>query len=91
MDEWILVKEKYPEKGEKVWYFFEIVGVHRGVFIGFEQGMDVFEGVGGVLSGDVTHWMPDAGQEKPDHPVEKGKSELIDALMEPLASTRTRR
>ena len=74
MDAWISVKEKYPQEGDKVWYFFEHVGVHRGVFFGFEEAIDVFGGVGGVLSGDVTHWMPDLGQGKPPEPVEKRRT-----------------
>jgi len=96
VSEWISVKGRYPEANQKVWYFFNILGVHKGQFYGFEPcyegmpddeeyqyskcklpncgldknctGIDVFGGDSGVLSGDVTHWMPDTGQEKPEPP-----------------------
>ena len=33
-------------------------------------GLDYFGGERGVLGGDVTHWMPDTGQDQPDNPEE---------------------
>ena len=95
MSEWISVKDKYPEEGAKVWYFFEHTGVSRGEFLGFHPcyaglvdgdgndvshpkcklpdcelhegctGIDYFGGERGILGGDVTHWIPDTGGNKP--------------------------
>ena len=31
-------------------------------------GIDYFGGDRGVLGGDITHWMPDTGQDKPEGP-----------------------
>ena len=107
MSEWISVEDRYPEKGQKVWYFFESENLPvrilaRGEFFGFEgcyegyvdakgndasmgcklpdcgyregcTGIDYFGSERGVLGGDVTHWMPDTGQEeKPERPEVKG-------------------
>ena len=33
-------------------------------------GVDYFGGDRGVLGGDVTHWMPDTGQDQPENPVD---------------------
>ena len=33
--EWIKTKDKLPKIGEKVFYYFEYVGVHFGRFTGF--------------------------------------------------------
>ena len=94
---WISVKDRYPEKGDAVWYFFEHTGVSQGEFFGFEgcyegyvdmagndasmgcklpdcgyregcTGIDYFGSDYGVLGGDVTHWMPDTGQDRPARP-----------------------
>ena len=61
--EWIKTKDKLPKIGEKVFYYFEYVGVHFGRFTGFytdeETGeyypdMHVFTDMeGGWLTGDV--------------------------------------
>ena len=73
--EWISVDEKLPNVGDKCWYFFDIVGKHRGWYEGLyvdEEGrewsdMHIFACDYGFLTGDVTHWHPD--QEKvPDGP-----------------------
>tara|TARA_B100000123_G_C25510516_1_gene332041 strand:+ start:96 stop:401 length:306 start_codon:yes stop_codon:yes gene_type:complete len=82
--EWIKTKDKLPKIGEKVFYYFEYVGVHFGRFTGFytdeETGeyypdMHVFTDMeGGWLTGDVTHWMPYNGQtEVPERPEEPKK------------------
>ena len=98
MSGWISVKERYPEKGDKVWYFFEHTGVSQGEFFGFEPcysgfvdadgndvshpkcklpdcelhkgctGYDYFGSESGYLGGDVTHWIPDTGQDRPERP-----------------------
>lgn len=56
---WIETREKLPEEGQRVLYYFSHVGMHVGEYGGLEDGMHVFEGDGGGwLTGDVTHWMP---------------------------------
>lgn len=59
---WIKTNDRLPEQGEKVWYYFEPVGVNRGHFktetmknVGDFQ---CFGGKKGWLCDDVTHWMP---------------------------------
>ena len=54
-DRWIPVSERMPEKGQKVFYYFDIVGVHAGYYDG--DNTFVNENGGGWLTGDVTHWM----------------------------------
>ena len=70
--DWILMDEKKPEHRQKVIYYFRIVGVHRGTYLKEEDDdgffHDVFVGSRGFLSDDVTHWMPDHGQELPPRP-----------------------
>ena len=72
---WIDVNERLPEVGEKCWYFFDIVGCHRGWYEGIyvddegEEwfGMHIFACEYGFLTGDVTHWHPDQ-EERPLDP-----------------------
>ena len=62
------MSEKKPKDGQKVFYFFDVVGVHAGTyqktevpegFAGSGVFMDCFYGdKGGWLCDDVTHWMP---------------------------------
>ncbi|ENM0188168.1 DUF551 domain-containing protein [Enterobacter hormaechei] len=54
-DRWIPVSERMPKKGQKVFYYFDIVGVHAGYYDG--DNTFVNENGGGWLTGDVTHWM----------------------------------
>ena len=69
---WIDVNEKLPAVGEKCWYFFDGVGIHRGFYGGLYvdeegnewKGMSIFYNDTGFLTGDVTHWHPDQ-DEKP--------------------------
>ena len=73
---WISVEEKLPQVGEKCWYYFEIVGMHRGWYDGLYvddegkewEGLHIFACDYGFLTGDVTHWHPDQ-EETPDEPV----------------------
>ncbi len=50
---WIPCSERMPSVGQKVWYYFDVVGVHYGQY----DGDDTFSGRSGFLCGDVTHWM----------------------------------
>ncbi|MEG4686495.1 DUF551 domain-containing protein [Enterobacter cloacae] len=52
---WVACSERMPEKGQKVFYYFDIVGVHAGYYDG--DNTFVKENGGGWLTGDVTHWM----------------------------------
>lgn len=62
MSDWILVSERLPEEGQKVIYYFKMVGIHIGRYTkeiddeGYEH--NVFYGRDGFLEDDVTHWMP---------------------------------
>ena len=74
--EWIHVDERLPEVGTKCWYFFEVVGCHRGFYGGLyedEEGkvwpsMSIFYCDYGFLTGDVTHWHPDQ-EDQPSDPI----------------------
>tara|TARA_B100001057_G_scaffold274820_1_gene275046 strand:+ start:10343 stop:10570 length:228 start_codon:yes stop_codon:yes gene_type:complete len=74
--EWISVDERLPEVGTKCWYFFDVVGSHRGFYGGLyedEEGkvwpsMSIFYCDYGFLTGDVTHWHSDQ-EERPIDPV----------------------
>lgn len=78
MNTWILTGDQFPTEGQSVIYFFEDVGVHRGKFdwVMIDDGtyrdkevkVDCFYGKSGFLTRDVTHWMPDEGQELPPNP-----------------------
>lgn len=57
--QWVGIMDRAPIKGQRVIYFFDVVGAHVGLYEGKDQdGLHVFAGRGGWLSGDVTHWMP---------------------------------
>lgn len=72
MSDWIRLDERKPEEGQEVIYYFDMVGVHRGFYVTEtdEEGYvhDIFYGKSGFLTDDVTHWMPDTGQELPAKP-----------------------
>lgn len=51
---WISVKERYPDVGQDVVYFFDICGTYVGKYF----GEHCFGGEAGFLTDDVTHWMP---------------------------------
>ena len=75
MSEWNRVEDVMPNVGDKVWYYFNVVGSHRGTFDGYYvdsegiewKGMHMFSNDYGFLTGDVTHWMKDQ-EEVPDDP-----------------------
>ena len=75
-NDWIKCEDKMPDVGQKVWYYFEPVGRHRGTFDGWYvdeegkqwNGMHVFSCSYGWLTGDVTHWHEDQ-EEVPDEPI----------------------
>lgn len=60
---WTTREEGVPKEGQRVIYYFSVVGAHPGRYAGREEtegpgGWDVFVGdFGGFLGGDVTHWM----------------------------------
>jgi hypothetical protein len=62
--DWIKYQDQQPEVNQKVIYFFEFVGAHRGTYHGNWE----FSSAKGFLGGDVTHWIPDNGQEIPKPP-----------------------
>lgn len=66
MTTWIKYEEQKPKKNRDLWYYFEHVGVHRGKY----YGDWLFAGSNGFLTGDVTHWQYDDGQDKPIKPEE---------------------
>lgn len=81
-DGWIPVSERMPEKGQKVFYYFDIVGVHAGYYDG--DNTFVNENGGGWLTGDVTHWMewnmPAAPQQEVKSALEIGMSRYAGAM-----------
>lgn len=64
MTEWNRFSKQEPEQDRNLWYFFDVVGVHRGQY----YGDATFGGASGFLKNDVTHWQYDVGQEKPEPP-----------------------
>lgn len=61
---WIKYSEEKPGPDSKVWYYFEVVGVHQGTY----HADGTFAGKNGFLLGDVTHWQYDQGQSRPKPP-----------------------
>ena len=82
MSKWFDIKQKMPEEGQPVWYYFDVAD---NVYDGFYNRDDVsslynepegtyfsncFHGRHGWLCDDVTYWTPrEEGQDKPDKPV----------------------
>ncbi len=62
--DWIEYSKQKPEEGKDLWYFFDIVGVHKGQY----YGDWLFASDKGFLQCDVTHWQYDVGQDRPDRP-----------------------
>lgn len=62
---WLLHSEQKPKDGQKVIYFFDFVGVHRGIYTAEDN---CYSSNKGWLIGDVTHWMPDNDQDLPARP-----------------------
>ena len=67
MTNWIEYSKQKPEEGKDLWYFFDIVGVHKGQY----GGDGLFGGKNGFLQYDVTHWQYDVGQDRPERPFPK--------------------
>jgi len=71
---WTKTKDRLPKEGQKVIYYFKWLGVFRGKFttIPFDDigEFHCFHSAYGWLCDDVTHWMPDEGQELPETPEE---------------------
>lgn len=64
---WIKTDDQLPNENQKVIYFFEYTGVSRGKFKGvyvhdLNTTLNCFYSKDGFLCDDVTHWMPDEGQ-----------------------------
>jgi hypothetical protein len=57
-------EKNLPEVDSDVFYFFEFTGVSKGQY----YGGNCFGGNRGFLTGDVTHWQYDVGQEIPARP-----------------------
>ena len=61
---WISVDKKMPKVGENCWYYFNIVGSHRGQFKGYYEdedgkmwkGMHIFDYDFCFFIGDVNLW-----------------------------------
>lgn len=79
---WLEINKEKPDEEQKVIYFFEHTGVNRGkyktieysdIFGKDEDGNnykgDMFYSEKGFLTDDVTHWMPDNGQNLPSPPL----------------------
>ena len=61
--DWIDVKDRLPEEGQEVIYYFEYTGISIGIFKRqyireFDHTFNCFSGSRGFLCDDVTHWMP---------------------------------
>ena len=69
MSEWIKIEDEVPDLNQIVWYFFDVVGVHKGNYYGLGEIGHEFGNDYGYLSDDVTHWMPyETGQSQPEKP-----------------------
>lgn len=61
--QWINMKDRKPENGQEVLYYFDICGVNYGKYSRVweedeQRFYDCFYGSKGFLCDDVTHWMP---------------------------------
>ena len=63
---WVPVSERLPKEGQRVLYYFDMVGIHSGLY----YGDNCFGGHAGFLTDDVTHWMP-----LPEPPQQQGEGE----------------
>ena len=45
MSEWNRVEDVMPNVGDKVWYYFDVVGSHRGTFDGYYVDSEGIESV----------------------------------------------
>jgi hypothetical protein len=59
--EWIRIKDKAPEEGKLLVYYFAPLGCFIGKYKRCktpQDGIHTFYGKSGFLTDDVTHWMP---------------------------------
>ena len=87
--QWRKISHEVPSLHEPLYYYFEKVGVWKGEYQGIytdEDGIEwenchmfVSECGNYWLTGDVTHWQPDFGQEKPNPPI-KLKERIDEAV-----------
>ncbi len=68
--QWMPIDDETPAVGQRVWYYFRIVGVWRGHYRGLGEYGHEFECDEnfGFLSGDVTHWKPYRNEKKRPKP-----------------------
>ena len=63
---WIKIDEKAPKENQKVFFYFEKIGVERGIFrFVYTDQMKIasFYSLNrGWLIEDITHWQPDDGR-----------------------------
>ena len=55
---WIKIEDRLPKEGQPCIYYFKRVGAWGGQYIGMTEDGPQFASLGGVLPGDVTHWIP---------------------------------
>ncbi len=70
---WIKVGDVLPIEDQKVFYYFDVVGIFEGEYYGQDEHDcgPCFGGDSGWLCGDVTHWMPrEEGDSLPERPNE---------------------
>lgn len=74
---WTQIKDELPKERQSVIYYFKLTGVARGRYMMTEDG-PCFSGMSGFLTNDVTHWMPDDGNDLlPEPPREDIKMPTI--------------
>ena len=86
--QWRHISHEVPNVNEKLFYYCDRVGVHKGEYRGvytdeegiYWDGCHIFVSECGKywLTGDVTHWQPDFGQGIPKPPIKlEDRHELL--------------